>query len=70
MPENNNIQTPAAAAAEEYGSCSYLMMPLSVGRPSSLAAVEALATEEKEIVVFAQHDRRSARIPRQNNRNR
>ena len=35
----------------------YLMMPLSVGRASSLAAVEAaLATEDKEIVVFAQRD--------------
>jgi ATP-dependent Lon protease len=35
----------------------YLMMPLSVGRASSLAAVEAaLATEEKQIVLFAQKD--------------
>src|SRR5277367_485177 len=35
----------------------YLLMPLSVGRASSLAAVEAaLATESKEIVLFAQHD--------------
>jgi ATP-dependent Lon protease len=34
-----------------------LLMPLSVGRASSLAAVEAaLATEEKEIVVVAQRD--------------
>src|SRR5579862_9692980 len=34
-----------------------LMMPLSVGRPGSLAAVEAaLATEEKEIVVVTQRD--------------
>jgi ATP-dependent Lon protease len=34
-----------------------LMMPLSVGRPASVAAVEAaLATEEKEIVVVAQRD--------------
>src|ERR1044071_3863824 len=34
-----------------------LLMPLSVGRPSSLAAVEAaLATEEKEIVLVAQKD--------------
>ena len=32
-----------------------LLMPLAVGRPASLAAVEAaLATEEKEIVVVAQ----------------
>ena len=35
----------------------YLMMPLSAGRPASIAAVEAaLATESKEIVVFAQRD--------------
>ncbi len=35
----------------------HLLMPLSVGRPTSLAAVEAaLATEEKEIVVVAQRD--------------
>src|SRR5579875_1071565 len=34
-----------------------LLMPLSVGRPGSIAAVEqALATEEKEIVVVAQRD--------------
>jgi len=34
-----------------------LMMPLSVGRPSSLSAVEAaVATEDKEIIVVAQRD--------------
>jgi len=34
-----------------------LLMPLSVGRPASVAAVEkALETEEKEIVVVAQRD--------------
>ncbi len=34
-----------------------LMMPLSVGRPASISAVEAaLATDEKEIVVVAQRD--------------
>src|SRR5579863_10111839 len=34
-----------------------LLMPLSVGRPASIAAVdEALATEEKEIVVVSQRD--------------
>jgi ATP-dependent Lon protease len=34
-----------------------LMMPLSVGRPASVAAVEAaLATEEKDIIVVAQRD--------------
>src|ERR1700728_3983525 len=35
----------------------YLLMPLSAGRPASMAAVEAaLATESKEILVFAQKD--------------
>jgi ATP-dependent Lon protease len=35
----------------------YLLMPLSAARPASVAAVEAaLATESKEIVVFAQRD--------------
>ena len=35
----------------------HLLMPLSVGRPASLAAVEAaLATEEREIVIVAQRD--------------
>ncbi|HML15483.1 MAG TPA: endopeptidase La [Bryobacteraceae bacterium] len=34
-----------------------LLMPLSVGRPASLAAIEkALASEEKELVVVAQRD--------------
>jgi ATP-dependent Lon protease len=35
----------------------YLVMPLSVGRPRSIAAVEAaLATEDKEIVLLSQRD--------------
>ncbi|MBI4583727.1 MAG: endopeptidase La [Planctomycetes bacterium] len=35
----------------------YLLMPLAVGRPRSVAAVEeALSSEEKEIVVVAQRD--------------
>ena len=35
----------------------YLLMPLSAGRPSSIAAVEAaLATESKEILIFTQRD--------------
>jgi ATP-dependent Lon protease len=35
----------------------YLLMPLTAGRPASIAAVEAaLATESKEILVFAQRD--------------
>ena len=35
----------------------YLLMPLSAGRPGSVAAVEAaLATESKEVLVFTQRD--------------
>ena len=35
----------------------YLLMPLSVGRPASRAAVEAaLATEDKTLLVIAQRD--------------
>ncbi|MEN6535833.1 MAG: endopeptidase La [Bryobacteraceae bacterium] len=35
----------------------HLLMPLSVGRPTSLAAVDAaMATEEKEIIIAAQRD--------------
>ncbi|MCC7175308.1 MAG: endopeptidase La [Bryobacterales bacterium] len=35
----------------------HLLMPLSVGRPASLGAVEAaMATEEREIVIVAQRD--------------
>ena len=34
-----------------------LLMPLAVGRPASVAAVEAaLATEDKEVIVVAQSD--------------
>jgi ATP-dependent Lon protease len=42
-----------------------LLMPLSVGRASSLAAVEAaLATESKEIALFSQRDS-SVEVPTQ-----
>jgi len=35
----------------------YMLLPLSVGRPSSVAAVErAMAGEEKHIVIVAQRD--------------
>ncbi len=45
LPVKNNVLFP------------YVLMPLSVGRPGSLAAVEAaLATEEKEIVILTQRD--------------
>jgi ATP-dependent Lon protease len=43
-----------------------LLLPLSVGRPTSLAAVQAaLATEEKEIILIAQKDP-SVETPTQN----
>src|SRR4029077_3081721 len=52
MPETNNIQTLPLLPLKNTVLFPYLLMPLSVGRASSLAAVEAaLATEEKEIVV-------------------
>src|SRR5579871_3053544 len=57
MPETNNIQTLPLLPLKNTVLFPYLLMPLSVGRASSLAAVEAaLATEEKEIVLFAQKD--------------
>src|SRR5258708_19064158 len=57
MPEDNNIQTLRLLQLKNTVLFPYLLMPLSVGRSSSLAAVEAaLATEDKEIVVFAQRD--------------
>src|SRR5262245_14390056 len=57
MSENNHIQTLPLLPLKNTVLFPYLLMPLSVGRASSLAAVEAaLATEEKEIVVFAQRD--------------
>ena len=43
----------------------YLLMPLSVGRSTSLAAVQAaLGTEEKEIVLISQRDP-AVEVPRQ-----
>src|SRR5947209_12151947 len=57
MPENDNIQTLPLVPLKNSVLFPNLLMPLSVGRPASLAAVEAaLATEEKEIVVVAQRD--------------
>jgi ATP-dependent Lon protease len=57
MPENDNIQTLPLLPLKNTVLFPYLLMPLSVGRPSSMAAVEAaLATEEKEVVVFSQRD--------------
>jgi len=65
MPEKDNIQTLPLVPLKNSVLFPNLLMPLSVGRAASLAAVEAaLATEEKEIVVVAQRDP-SADEPRQ-----
>src|SRR5260370_20656268 len=62
---DNTIQTLPLLPLKNSVLFPYLLMPLSVGRASSLAAVEAaLATEEKEIVVFAQRDT-SVEVPTQ-----
>jgi ATP-dependent Lon protease len=65
MPEKDNIQTLPLVPLKNSVLFPNLLMPLSVGRAASLAAVEAaLATEAKEIVVVAQRDA-SADEPRQ-----
>jgi ATP-dependent Lon protease len=57
MPEKDNIQTLPLVPLKNSVLFPNLLMPLSVGRAASVAAVEAaLATEEKEIVVVAQRD--------------
>jgi ATP-dependent Lon protease len=57
MAENDNIQLLPLVPLKNSVLFPNLLMPLSVGRAASLAAVEAaLATEEKEIVVVAQRD--------------
>ncbi len=57
MPETMQMQTLPVLPLKNTVLFPYLLMPLSVGRASSLAAVEAaLSTEEKEIVLFAQKD--------------
>ncbi len=57
MPDNPTVQVLPVLPLKNTVLFPYLMLPLSVGRPSSVAAVEAaLASEEKEIVLFAQRD--------------
>jgi len=57
MSDNLNVQTLPVLPLKNTVLFPYLLMPLSVGRSGSLAAVEAaLATEEKEIVLFSQRD--------------
>ena len=57
MPETKPIQTLPVLPLKNTVLFPHLLMPLSVGRASSLAAVEAaLKTEEKELVLFSQKD--------------
>ncbi|HSM79673.1 MAG TPA: endopeptidase La [Bryobacteraceae bacterium] len=57
MPDNPTVQILPVLPLKNTVLFPYLMLPLSVGRPSSLAAVEAaLASEEKEVVLFTQRD--------------
>ncbi|MCX6625034.1 MAG: endopeptidase La, partial [Acidobacteria bacterium] len=57
MAELENVQVLPALPLKNTVLFPHLLMPLSVGRQASLAAVEAvLATEEKEIILVAQKD--------------
>jgi len=57
MPDTPVVYTLPLLPLKNAVLFPYLMMPLSAGRPASMAAVEAaLASETKEIVVFAQRD--------------
>jgi len=52
-----NVRTLPVLPIKNAALFPMMLLPLTVGRPSSIAAVEAaLATEEKEIVVVAQRD--------------
>ncbi|MBI3951253.1 MAG: endopeptidase La [Acidobacteria bacterium] len=65
MIELETLQTLPVLPVKNTVLFPYLGMPLSVGRPGSMAAVEAaLKSEEKEIVVVAQRDA-SVEVPRQ-----
>jgi ATP-dependent Lon protease len=57
MSEHEAVQVLPLLPLKNTVLFPYLLMPLSVGRSSSLAAVQAaLSTEEKEIVLVAQKD--------------
>ncbi len=57
FPEKETVLTLPVLPIKNTVLFPYLIMPLSVGRPMSVAAVErALATEEKEILVVTQRD--------------
>ena len=57
MSTPENLQTLPVLPIKNTVLFPFLLLPLSVGRASSIAAIEAaLASEEKEIVVVAQRD--------------
>src|SRR5687767_13572512 len=57
MSEQENVKTLPVLPLKNTVLFPQLLMPLSVGRSSSLSAVQtALGTEEKEIVLVAQKD--------------
>jgi ATP-dependent Lon protease len=57
MPEQSVVYTLPVLPLKSAVLFPYLVMPLSAGRASSIAAVEAaLATESKEILIFTQRD--------------
>lgn len=57
MSQTENVEILPVLPLKNSVLFPHLLMPLSVGRPASLAAAEAaLATEEKEIVIIAQRD--------------
>jgi ATP-dependent Lon protease len=57
MNEHDTIQSLPVLPIKNTVLFPHLQMPLSIGRPASLAAVEAaMASEEKQIVVVAQRD--------------
>jgi ATP-dependent Lon protease len=65
MGESKNLQTLPVLPLKNSVLFPYLLMPLSVGRPASVAAVEAaLSTEGKEILVVAQRNA-SIDVPQQ-----
>ncbi len=57
MSEQSTIYTLPVLPLKSAVFYPYLLMPLSAGRPASIAAVEAaLATESKEVLVVTQRD--------------
>jgi ATP-dependent Lon protease len=57
MSERDTIQTLPLLPIKNTVLFPHLQMPLSIGRPASLAAIEAaMASEEKQIIIVAQRD--------------